>query len=466
MRFIKGICCVGLMGVGAFAASIELSGTVKDGSGAAIAGALVTLASNPLLKDSTDGSGVFTISDGTDVSTGGVSRTFSATTMHVRGNELLLNLASSVGKGTISIYSGNGARCAILPLGGREPGAHRLKLPALVPGIYVVRSTIDGAEAAFKLVTTADGHVNSGIVSVTNSSSGFLRSAAVGADTLVVQKTGYATAKKEVASLVLSGIAIVLEKESAKPTLPPITDYSSKGPFEVVEEKAGANSKYVIFRPKALGENGFLHAPIIFGPGIGQTVVPIHRTMLTNFASHGFVVVGTPVLSQGPGGAQNLQTMKDALTWIVQQNSAEGVFKGKLWVDHAVSMGFSVGGTSAVQLGGESAIFTVVSIHGHTAEAALHGPMLQTTGTQDGVGMPLQKATYDKSKVQTFMGTLTNAPHGYIESNGGGEERKAIVAWMRYWIYSDTGARNFFFGDDCVLCKAPWEKPQRKNWVE
>jgi dienelactone hydrolase len=186
--------------------------------------------------------------------------------------------------------------------------------------------------------------------------------------------------------------------------------------------------------------------------------------MLTNFASHGFVVVGTPVLSQGPGGAQNLQTMKDALTWIIAQNTTEGVFKGKLWVDHAVSMGFSVGGTSAVQLGGEPAIFTVVSIHGHTAEAALHGPMLQTTGTNDNVGRPLQQATFDKSKVQTFLGTLTGAAHQYIESNGGGEERKAIVAWMRYWIYNDTGAKNFFWGDDCVLCKTPWQNPQRKNW--
>jgi dienelactone hydrolase len=156
--------------------------------------------------------------------------------------------------------------------------------------------------------------------------------------------------------------------------------------------------------------------------------------------------------------------MQDGLDWIVKQNTTSGIYQGKLWVDHAVSMGFSVGGTSAVQLGGAAAVFTVVSIHGHGAEAALHGPMLQTTGTKDNYGMSLQQNTYDASKVQTFLATLTDAPHGYIESNGGGEERKAIVAWMRYWIYNDTGAKNYFYGDDCVLCKTPWEKPQRKNW--
>jgi hypothetical protein len=69
----------------------------------------------------------------------------------------------------------------------------------------------------------------------------------------------------------------------------------------------------------------------VFGPGIGQTVQPVHTTMLTNFASHGFVVVGTPVLNGGPGDANNLKTMQAALDWIVKQNTTSGsIFQGKL----------------------------------------------------------------------------------------------------------------------------------------
>ncbi|HWA74620.1 MAG TPA: alpha/beta hydrolase [Polyangiaceae bacterium] len=248
------------------------------------------------------------------------------------------------------------------------------------------------------------------------------------------------------------------------PTLPPITDYTAKGPFATKQESnVGPGGKYTVYRPDPLGKDGFVHAPIVFGPGIGQQVT-VHNQMLTNFASHGFIVVGTPVLNGGPGDAANLKSMQDGLAWILQQNGVAGTYQGKVWVDHAISMGFSVGGTSAVQLGGEQAVATVVSIHGHNASAALHGPMLQTTGTNDTVGMPLQKQTYDKSMVQTFLATLTGAPHQYIESNGGGEERPAILAWMRYWIYRDEGAKKYFFGSDCVLCKAPWENPQRKNW--
>jgi hypothetical protein len=248
------------------------------------------------------------------------------------------------------------------------------------------------------------------------------------------------------------------------PTLPPITDYEAQGPFPTtVDMGVGPGDDYRVYRPTTLGENGFLHAPIIFGPGIGQQVT-VHNTMLTNFASHGFVVVGTPVLEGGPGDDANLAKMRDGLDWIIEQNAMSGIYQGKLWVDHAISMGFSVGGTSAVELGGHEAVATVVSIHGHRATADLHGPMLQTTGTLDTVGMPLQQDTYDMSEVQTFLATLTGANHPYIERDGGGDERPAILAWMRYWIYGDMGAQNYFFGNDCVLCKAPWENPQRKNW--
>ena len=247
-------------------------------------------------------------------------------------------------------------------------------------------------------------------------------------------------------------------------SLPPTTNYAEEGPFEtVVENGQGPGAGYMIVRPEPLGDDSFLHAPLVFGPGIGQQA-SVHTTMLRNFASHGFVVVGTPVLEQGPGGDDNYQKMLDGLEWILEQNEQTGKYQGKLWADHAVSMGFSVGGTAAVELGGHPAVLTVVSIHGHTASAELHGTMLQTTGTMDTVGMPLQQATYASSMVPTFLATLTGASHGYIEQNGGGEQRPAIVAWMRYWIYGDEGAAPYFFGDTCTLCSSPWENPQRKNW--
>jgi hypothetical protein len=250
--------------------------------------------------------------------------------------------------------------------------------------------------------------------------------------------------------------------------LPPVTDYAAAGPFPTtMQQNTGPGGRYTIVRPQTLGQNGFLHAPITFGPGIGMEVTGLGG-LLSRFASHGFVIIGTR-LDGAPNAAANRTAMLDGLNWIIQQNSTAGsVFEGKLDVTHAISMGYSVGGTAAVEIGNHQAVVTVVSIHGHRATSALHGPMLQTSGTNDTVGLPMQQYTFDNSQVQTFLGTVANADHGYIQGTvggvPGGVQTPAIVAWLRYWIYNDAGGRRYFNGTDCVMCTAPWTNPQRKNW--
>ena len=198
--------------------------------------------------------------------------------------------------------------------------------------------------------------------------------------------------------------------------LPPITDYAAPGPFPTtMQQNTGPGGKYTIVRPQTLGQNGFLHAPITFGPGIGMEVTGLSG-LLARFASHGFVIIGTR-LDGAPNAAANRTAMLDGLNWIIQQNTTAGsVFEGKLDVTHAISMGYSVGGTAAVEIGNHAAVVTVVSIHGHKATSALHGPMLQTSGTNDTVGLPMQQYTFDNSQVQTFLGTVSGADHGYIQT--------------------------------------------------
>jgi dienelactone hydrolase len=254
--------------------------------------------------------------------------------------------------------------------------------------------------------------------------------------------------------------------------LPPIDeeDYDEPGPFgTTVQENTGPDGTYVIVRPQTLGENGFLHAPITFGPGTGMQVLQL-RGLLERFASHGFVVIGRQLMG-GPGDAATRMRMTAGLDWIIAQNTTAGsVFQGKIDVTHAVAMGYSVGGTGAVEIGGHEAIATVVSIHGHGAEGDLHSPLLLIGGTADvmGDGESWLAPTYEASEVQTFFGMVVGANHGYIQGSvdgvPGGVETPAIVAWLRYWIYNDQGAKNYFYGDDCVMCGGDWTNPQRKNW--
>jgi hypothetical protein len=252
--------------------------------------------------------------------------------------------------------------------------------------------------------------------------------------------------------------------------LPPVDDYSDPGPFgTTTQENTGPDGTYTIIRPQTLGANGFLHAPITFGPGTGMQVSQLSG-LLQRFASHGFVVIGRQLMG-GPGDAATRMRMTAGLDWIIAQHTTAGsVFEGKLDVTHAVAMGYSVGGTGAVEIGGHEAIATVVSIHGHGAEGDLHSPLLLIGGTADvmGDGESWLAPTYEASEVQTFFSLVVGANHGYIQGTvdgvPGGVETPAIIAWLRYWIYNDQGAKNYFYGDDCVMCDDDWTNPQRKNW--
>jgi dienelactone hydrolase len=254
--------------------------------------------------------------------------------------------------------------------------------------------------------------------------------------------------------------------------LPPTGDYSDFGPFETTtEDQTGPDGTYTIVRPETMGEDGFLHAPVIFGPGIGGSVASMMR-LLERIASHGFVIIGRQ-LDGGPGDPENDRRMIDGLDWLIEQNTMAGsLFEGTLDVVHAVSMGYSVGGTAAVDIGGHEAITTVVSIHGHGADAELHGTLLLLGGTNDVMrdGRSWLAPTYEASQVQTFLSLVGGADHGYIgdtvDGVPGGVETPAMIAWIRYWIYNDQGAKRYFYGDDCLMCSSPWTNTQLKNWPE
>jgi dienelactone hydrolase len=252
--------------------------------------------------------------------------------------------------------------------------------------------------------------------------------------------------------------------------LPPTDDYSTFGPFKTISESGtGPDGTYTIVRPEMLGKDGFLHAPIIFGPGIGGSVDSM-MDLLQRIASHGFVIIGRQ-LDGGPNNPENNRRMIAGLDWLIEQNATAGSkFEGKLDTGRAASMGYSVGGTGAVDIGGHKAITTVVSIHGHSAKAELHGTLLLLGGTNDVMrdGQSWLAPTYEASQVQTFFSLVDGANHGYparaVDGVQAGVEAAAMIAWLRYWIYNDQGAKQYFFGEDCVMCKSPWTKTQRKNW--
>ena len=243
-------------------------------------------------------------------------------------------------------------------------------------------------------------------------------------------------------------------------TLPPTTDYAQKGPFATaMMSNTGPGSRYTLFRPEPVGKAGFVHPPVIFGPGI-ITSPAQYTTLLDHLASHGFVTLCVNSLTGGPNAPGNLTAMEQGLDWLLSQNEIAGMFQGKLAVDRAVTMGYSIGSTASVQLSSHEAIATTVAIHGHNTQGDPHGPVLLLTGTMDVI-----------DDVRRTLGTLEEAPamlaalpigHLDVLSELGAKGRylAPITAWLRYWVSGDDAAKSYFWGDGCTMCKSPWVAPE------
>jgi hypothetical protein len=252
---------------------------------------------------------------------------------------------------------------------------------------------------------------------------------------------------------------------STAQTLPAITDYTADGPFAVapMESNVGPNNNYTIFRPDPLGENGFMHSPIIFGPGI-VTGPSLYATLLNHLASHGFVTICVNALNGGPNDPGNLDAMKTGLEWLIAQNTEAGsVYEGKLAVDRAITMGYSVGATASTQLSSHAAIMTTVSIHGHNTMGDPHGPIWLTTGTNDVIDDNRTTLT----TLDEAPAIMTALPIGHLdvptEIAMGGRYIAPITAWLRYWVNADQGAKDFFLGADCKVCSDPWIMPETND---
>jgi predicted dienelactone hydrolase len=254
-----------------------------------------------------------------------------------------------------------------------------------------------------------------------------------------------------------------------------ISDYGARGPFAVTKiNNTGPSGQYTMFRPTDLN-TGFKHPPVTWGNGL-STTPEAYIELLSTVASHGFVVIASN--STGITAAQ----VKSGLDWLLQQNNTAGDLQGKLVVECASAIGYSMGGGAVLTASQTSpSVKAIVAMHNLAGSSTPNNaPLLIMTSTDDTFVTKASNATptYTRAGAQqpAILATL-NCPaagmptcrsisglggHAIPLSDGSGE-RAPLVAWLRWWIYGDLGARGFFYGPDCTLSKAPWIDLQRKN---
>lgn len=200
--------------------NVTLSGTVKDATGTAVAGAEVSLqrlTSAP--KDTTDAEGAFSIIS-TSVAVPSAVLKQEMLKLSLKGNAIQFTTSFKVDNGTISIFSGNGRLAGSIQLNNLKPGVYNKTLPQLAPGSYVMNITLDQVTVARRLINTGSGMCLS-----SSNETGVLRNvtttanATAAVDSLIVAKNGYETATIDIDSYEKTGIAIVLKSSgSINPT--------------------------------------------------------------------------------------------------------------------------------------------------------------------------------------------------------------------------------------------------------
>jgi hypothetical protein len=245
---------------------------------------------------------------------------------------------------------------------------------------------------------------------------------------------------------------------AADPALPgPFTTVTENnvGPAAGVGADGGAPPAFTMFRPANLAQGGLCHPVITWGNGTGSNP-SLYRILLTQLASHGFVVIA----SNSPNVAQGTPPpMLAGVTWVIEQNAdpASALYQ-RIDTTHIGATGHSQGGFATMTAGADARVGTIAPIAGASSSRNLHGPALLLCGGMD--------TTVTCASVMTGYSGITNQPvmladqlavdHvSWVTFRGTtlNPAEVAVTAWMRVHLMGDTTLRPRFYGPSCALCQ-------------
>jgi hypothetical protein len=255
----------------------------------------------------------------------------------------------------------------------------------------------------------------------------------------------------------------------------PTADPSAAGPYKVVTENDvgpeagvaeddGTVPRFTLFRPDTLSPGGLCHPVVTWGNGTGATP-NLYRSLLSNLASHGFVVIGSNSENVGQGDPK---PMLVGVTWVLEQNEdPSSVLYHHIDVTHIGATGHSQGAFATSSASGDSHITTNVPIEGAQVQRNLHGPALFFCGGMDDVvGCDGAKSALNAiTTLPAMYAEYLSVDHGSWLGRGNKPSvvESVVTAWMRVHLMADESLKPWFYGASCTLCTDSGWVIEQKN---
>lgn len=284
----------------------------------------------------------------------------------------------------------------------------------------------------------------------------------------------------------LLGLAALTPALAQSPAPAPV----GTGPYPALSEAIANLPTHTLYRPRDLAGVKARRLPlIVWANGACANDNRHFRSFLTQFASHGYVVVAigpwidgvaAPAVEPQPGGpgpergvdpTQSSQLI-DAINWAEKEDVRDGApLKGRLALNKIAVMGQSCGGLQALDVSPDPRIKTSViwnsGVYNRPGGRSgiqvskdkldkLHAPIAYFIGGPTDIAYP--NAMDDFARIKHVPALIANMPLGHTGNYGlpnGGPFAPAGIAWLDWQLKGDRKAKAVFVGPHCGLCGEP-----------
>lgn len=260
-------------------------------------------------------------------------------------------------------------------------------------------------------------------------------------------------------------------------------DPAGSGPEPAIMYSETTLPTHTVYRPADMDGT---YPVVLWGNGSCVNSNFGYREFLAEVASHGFIVVAigpytdSPVPraprpadpAEWPPFETSYTQMFDGLEWVVAENGRAGSpFHGRVETDKVAVMGHSCGGLQSIRASTDHRVSTALVLNSgmitdddqymirHDVKRSIldemHAPIGYFIGGETDIAYANSERDWAELQEKSIPAVNANIDvgHGatYNQPNGG-VFAKAPLAWLKWQLQDDAGARAMFTGADCGLC--------------